>query len=133
MATMTKKQIEEINNKCKNGWKFDVVYFVYHEEKTFIKKIKQNDEYYLEFRLYYNSQNQISLHISKYEYSKDKKTATTKGMGKDSILEETKYSRKNINNLIIITQRLTDEELLKINAETKVSSGYGLILQSEEF
>lgn len=133
MATMTKKQIEEINNKCKNGWEFDVVYFVYHEEKTFIKKIKQKDEYYLEFRLHYNSQNQISLHISKYEYSKDKTTATTEGMGKETMLNETKYSRRNVNNLIIITQRLTDEELLKINAETKVSSGYGLILQSEEF
>ena len=115
--SMTKKQVEELNNRCKNGWKFDVIYFIYHQEKTFIKKIKQDNERYLEFRIYYNSENQIALHISKYTYTNDKACATTEGLGKITVIDNTKYTRKNINNLIIVTARLTDEELLKISKE----------------
>lgn len=115
--SMTKKQVEELNNRCKNGWKFDVIYFVYHQEKTFIKRIKLQNEGYLEFRIYYNNENQVALHISKFIYTQDKTCATTEGLGKIIIIDNTKYARKNINNLIIVTARLTDEKLLQINEE----------------
>ena len=115
--SMTKKQVEELNIRCKNDWKFDVTYFVYHTEKTFIKRIKLQSEGYLEFRIYYNSENQVALHISKFTYTSDKACATTEGLGKIIVIDNTKYTRKNINNLIIVTARLTDEELLKINSE----------------
>lgn len=131
--SMTKKQVEELNNRCKNGWKFDVTYFIYHTEKTFIKRIKLQNEGYLEFRIYYNSNNQVSLHISKFTYLEGQSCSSTQGLGKISILNETRYSRKNVNNLIIVTARLTDEKLLKINSETKVSEGGGLFLSSNEF
>ena len=131
--SMTKKQVEELNNRCKNGWKFDVTYFIYHQEKTFIKRIKLESEGYLEFRIYYNNQNQIAFHISKFSYIQDKACATTEGLGKITVIDNTKYTRKNINNIIIVTARLTDEELLKINSETKVSEGGGLFLSSNEF
>ena len=131
--SMTKKQVEELNNRCKNGWMFDVPYFIYHQEKTFIKRIKQQNEGYLEFRIYYNSNNQVSLYISKFTYTSDKACATSEGVGKITVIDNTKYTRKNINNIIIVTARLTDEELLKINSETKVSEGGGLFLSSNEF
>lgn len=115
--SMTKKQVEELNNRCKNSWRFDVLYFVYHTEKTFIKRIKLENDGYLEFRIYYNSENQVALHISKFSYIQDKACATTEGLGKITVIDNTKYTRKNINNLIIVTARLTDEELLKINSE----------------
>lgn len=111
--SMTKKQIQDINSKCKNNWKFDVVYFVYHEGKTLIKKFKQDNEGYLECRLCYNSENQIILQVSKFIYAKDKEVATAEGLGKTKILDETRYSRRNINNLIMATSRLTDDELQK--------------------
>ncbi len=120
MQIMTQQQIQEIDNKCKNNWKFDVTYFKFHQEKTLIKRIKIDDESYLEFKLNYNSKNQIYLHISKFYTQKHIGTATSEGMGKSKVLEETMYKRKGINNLIIKTSSLTDEELLKINAETKV-------------
>lgn len=131
--SMTKKQVEELNNRCKNCWKFDVTYFVYHTEKTFIKRIKLQNEGYLEFIIYYNSNNQVSLHISKFTYLEGQSCSSTQGLGKITIIDNTKYARKNINNLIIITARLTDEELLKINSETKVSESGGLFLSSNEF
>ncbi len=133
MKSITRKQIQEINNKCSNNWNFDTIYFICHSEKTLIKKLKIDDTGYLENRLNYNNENQISLHISKFEYSKDKETAITSGMGKTAILDETQYKRKTLNNLIAHTEKLTDKELLKINSKTKVSTGDGLILQSEKF
>ena len=54
-------------------------------------------------------------------------------MGKSTILDKTQVKRKNINNLIAFTKILTDNELLEINKNTKVSKCDGLILQSEEF
>ena len=133
MESMNKKQIEEINNKCRNNWKFDITYFVYHSEKTLIKKLKVDDTGYLEFNLYYNSRNQVTLHISKFEYDRDRKTAISEGVGKIKILDEKQHKRKLFNNLIAFTDKLTDEELLKINSETKVSSANGLFLQSKDF
>ncbi len=132
MQMMTQKQIQEIDNKCKNNWKFDVTYFKFHQEKTLIKRIKIDDESYLEFKLNYNSKNQIYLHISKFYTQKHIGTATSEGMGKSKVLEETMYKRKGINNLIIKTSSLTDEELLKINAETKVIDN-GIFVPSPTF
>lgn len=133
MESMTRKQIQEINNKCCNNWKFDTSYFVYHSEKTLIKKFKVDDIGYLQCNLYYNIQNQLTLHISKFEYAKDKETASTEGLGKIIILDVKRHKRKIFNNLIAFTDKLTNDELLKINAETKTSAGYGLILQSKDF
>ena len=133
MDLMTRKQIQEINNKCYNDWKFDTHYFVYHSEKTLIKKLKVDDTGYLEFRLYYNNQNQIALHICKFEYDRDEKIATTEGLGKITTLDVKQHKRRIFNNLIAFTDKLTDDELLQINAETKTSSASGLILQSKDF
>lgn len=133
MESMSKKQIQEINNKSSNNWNFDISYFVYHSEKTLIKKLKVDDTGYLEFRLYYNNENQIALHISKFEYDRDGKTATTEGLGKITTLDLKKHKRRIFNNLIAFTDKLTDDELLQINAETKTSSASGLILQSKDF
>lgn len=133
MKSITRKQLQEINNKCSNNWNFDTIYFICHSEKTLIKKLKIDDTGYLEFRLYYNSQNQITLHISKFEYAKDGETASTEGLGKITTLDLKKHKRRIFNNLIAFTEKLTDDELLQINAETKVSSASGLILQSKDF
>lgn len=133
MESMSKKQIQEINNKCSNNWKFDIPYFVYHSEKTLIKKLKLDDIRYLEFRLYYNNENQITLHICNYKYARDGQTAATEGLGKITTLDLKKHKRRIFNNLIAFTDKLTDDELLQINAETKTSSASGLILQSKDF
>lgn len=132
MQMMTQQQVQEINNNCKNNWKFDVMYFKFHQKKELTKRIIIDDESYLEFNLGYNSQNQIQLRISKYYTQKHIGTATSEGLGKSKVLEETSYKRKGINNLIIKTQNLTDDELLKINAETKVINN-GIFVSSSEF
>lgn len=54
-------------------------------------------------------------------------------MGKKKILDETPVKRKDINKLILLTKELTDENLLEINKNTQVATGYGMITQSEDF
>lgn len=132
MAKITKQEIEKINNKCSNDWRLDVQYYLFHNEKTLIKHIKLDDEQYLEFKLHYNYKNQIALRISKYHHKEDDYFATSEGLGKSKILDETQAKRKNINNLIDITKNLNDEECMKINTETKVIKG-SIFVASEEF
>lgn len=133
MASITKEQINNINKQCMNGWELDVEYYLFHNEKTLIKHIQLDNEHYLEFALRYNYKNQISLHISKFYHKQGEDFASTSGMGKSKVLNETSFKRKNVKNLIEFTTTLNDTKLMEINENTKVSSGYGLIAQSEEF
>ena len=132
MPKITKQQIENINKKCMNDWRLDVQYYLYHSEKTLIKQIRLNDENYLEFTLRYNYKNQISLHISKFHHRQGDYFASSEGLGKSKILDETQATRKNINNLIEFTNRLTDDECMRINAETQVTKSC-IFIPSEAF
>lgn len=120
MAKITREQIQKINSKCKNGWELDIQYFIFHNEKTLKKIIELDEEHYLEFKIDYNYQNQIVLFINKFYHKLGEDYATSNGLGKKKMLEETPESRKNINKLIEYTEKLTDEILMKINNETDV-------------
>lgn len=133
MSVITKQEINTINGKCNNGWYLDVQYYMFHNERTLIKQIPIDDEYYLEFRLCYSNRKQIIVHISKFRKEPNKNYAVTTGMGKTAIIDGTEYKRKNINNLFAFTNRLTNFKLMDLNDKTKVNSGYGLIMPSEDF
>lgn len=132
MAQITREQVQKINEKCSNEWGLDIQYFLYHNEKTLIKKIDLDEEHYLEFTLRYNYKNQISLHISKFHHKEGDYFATSQGLGKSRLLDNTEYSRKNVNNLIDFTKNLNDEELMTINAMTEVTRT-PIFVASEEF
>lgn len=133
MASITVAQILKINNACSNDWKLDTQYYIYHGEKQLVKCIELDEEHYLEFSLNYNYNNQISLHISKFYHKQGEEFASSNGLGKRAILEETQVKRKNINKLIDFTSQLDNNKLLEINQHTPVSKGYGIIMESEEF
>lgn len=132
MARITREQVIKTNEKCMNEWRLDVEYYLFHSEKTLIKQIKLDDEHYLEFRLNYNYKNQISLHISKFYHKERDYFASSNGLGKRKILDETQATRKNLNNLIDFTNSLTDDECMRINAETPVTRSC-MFVESEEF
>ena len=120
MAKITREQIQKINNKCKNGWELDIQFFIFHNEKTLKKIIELDEEHYLEFKIDYNFKNQIVLFINKFYHKLGEDYATSNGLGKKKMLEETPTSRKSINKLIEYTETLTDEQLMQINSETDV-------------
>ena len=133
MGKITKQEILKINNKCFNNWSLDVEYFIYYNEKTLIKQIQIDEENYLEFTLRYNYNKKISLHISKFYHKKNENYASTSGLGKIKVLDETPAKTRNVNKLIELTKILNDEELLKINENTQVIKSGGLFIASEEF
>lgn len=133
MGKITKQEILKINNKCFNNWSLDVEYFIYYNEKTLIKQIQIDEENYLEFALRYNYNKKISLHISKFYHKKNENYASTSGIGKSKVLDETPAKTRNVNKLIELTKTLNDEELLKINENTQVIKSGGLFIASEEF
>ena len=130
---LKKEQIVKLNNSCRNDWQLDVQYCLMHGEKTFIKRIDLDEQNFLEFRLEYNSENQTQVRISKFFHKPEEVFATTSGMGKSKILDNTPVARKNINKLIEYTKELTNEKLLEINRNTEVSKSNGMFLQSEDF
>ena len=132
MAKITKQQIENINKKCTNDWRLDVEYYLFHNEKTLIKHIKLDNQHYLEFVLRYNYKSQISLHISKFHHKEGDYFASSEGLGKGKILDGTQVTRKNVNNLIEFTNKLTDDECMRINTETQVTKSC-IFVASEEF
>lgn len=133
MGKITKQEILKINNKCFNNWSLDVEFFIYYNQKTLIKQIQIDEENYLEFALRYNYNKKISLHISKFYHKKNENYASTSGLGKSKVLDETPAKTRNVNKLIELTKILNDEELLKINENTRVIKSGGVFIASEEF
>lgn len=131
MSKISKEQLQRINDKCKNNWRLDIRYLLFHSEKQLYKIIELDQEHYLQFELSYDWQNQIILRISKYYYRQGDSFATSNGLGKKKILSESQ-TRKNISMLIEYTSKFTDEELMRINSETEVIKS-SIIVASENF
>ncbi len=127
MARITAKQITSVNSKCSNGWVMNVLYYSSFGEKTLIKRITLDEKNFLEFTLSYNSDNQISLRISKYSHEPNETFAVSTGLGKSVILDETQAKRKSVNNLIAFTEELTDEKLLELEKDSKETDSKGVV------
>ena len=132
MGKISKEQLHKINNSCKNEWTFDLQYFLMHNEKTLIKHITIDDENYLQFKIDYNYENKIILRISKFHHKANDYFATSTGLGKSRILDETPATRKSINKLIQLTETLTDNELMEINNKTDITRNI-MFVDSETF
>lgn len=131
MSKISKEQIQKINEKCKNNWKIDIQYLIFHNEKQLYKTLELDQEHYLQFELGYDSNNQIILRIFKYHHKQGDTFSTSNGLGKKKILSNTQ-NRKNINALIEYTSKFTDEKLLNINSHTEVIQS-SVILASDSF
>ncbi len=114
MATLTSEEIQAIHSKCSNDWRLNRELYIYHEEKALIKQIGIDNENYIEFTIRYNSKRQIILTISKYYHKQNETLAVTSGAYKRIMLEETPVKRKNVNNLIAFTEKLTENKLLEL-------------------
>lgn len=119
MATITQEQITSVNSKCSNGWVLDTFYYAGFGEKTLQKRVKIDNQHFFEFKLRYNSDNQVELHISKYFQETEDTLPVTSGLGKNIILEEIPVKRKSVNNLTAITEKMTEQKLLELEKETQ--------------
>ena len=127
---MTKEQIIKINEKCKNGFKFDVESFIYHGERGLKKRVFLDPakESYIEVCLYYNTsyycfekQVKVMLSISN-KFTKDKATGLycSSGLGEYIEVEE-----------IGDCKRLTIEKLIKLTDSKVVVEAIDKVLTKE--
>lgn len=130
MAKINKEQVQRINDKCSNDWIVDTIHLVSFGEKQLLKRLSTDNKGFLEFTIYYNSDNQILLRISKFEYINGcDSLAVNNGVSKCKILDETKSKRKSVDKLVNFTNILTDKKLLEINSNTEAPIITGLILE----
>ena len=133
MAKVSREKIDRVNSKCKNNWKFDTEYYLCFSKNALFKYIKIDEQHFLQFTLKYNTEKQIILRITKFDYNTETGLLSTSGLGKIKVLNETQAKRENINNLIELANKFSDDELLEMNKQTKVNKSNGLLLESEEF
>ena len=127
MARITAKQITSVNSKCSNGWILDSLYYSSFGEKILIKQITLDEQNFLEFKLSYNSDNQIYLGTREFFQETKEKMPVSTGLGKSVILDETQAKRKSVNNLIAFTEELTDEKLFELEKDSKETDSKGVV------
>ena len=111
---LKKEQLIKINSSCKNNWQLDVKYFLMYKEKVLVKRIELDEQNFLEFLLRYTTENKVEIRINKFFHKPNEEIATSSGIGKTVIVDETAVKRRNINKLAEYTKELTDEKLLEI-------------------
>lgn len=119
MPSITREQINNLNSKCSNGWELDVIYCEGFGQKTFVKQIECDKENFLQFKISYNSNNQILLRISEFYHKENSSVATSEGQSSSIVLDETQVTRRTVNTLIEYTKFLNNKKLLEIYQKQK--------------
>lgn len=130
MANITKQQVLDVNKKCSNGWIMDVSFFLTHNEKTLVKDIKLSETEILRAKLWFTEVREgyhytglivPQLHLSLYKTSADSIFMTSHGLGNFVAIKDCEQvKRRNLKVLQTLTERFTDDELIKIyNEKTK--------------
>lgn len=121
MYKLLKSDIEKWEKDCKNGFKFDIRYYLYHNEKTLIKRIKLDDKTYLEVHLmfYNNYENYrqvgyyINVNISKWNIEENG-MATSQGLGISYKLNDEIYQKRSFKELQRATEHINNDLIMSI-------------------
>ena len=87
MAQITKEQVNKLNSKLANNWKFNLKSFLMHQgEKSIVKMIDIDDQHFIRASLYFDESYrtfekkiEINLNISLWTRTGD--MATSEGLG----------------------------------------------------
>lgn len=105
---ITREQVNKYNEKCKNGFEFDVFHYACNGEKQFQKFIELSNNNIIKATIeYYN--NVPTLHI--HEGYSDGRYASFSGLGQWFKLGEYQKT-KRVNVLIALTEKITDAFIL---------------------
>lgn len=152
MAKITKKQVENINNKCFNGFKLDLEYFLMHNEKQLVKYDFIDDTRRIEYCLHYfpkyekvtqdngisynvdTGRHLVTLRISKWSKRNTCDLWSSNGLGKRITLSDVSVERRKISLLEEYTSKLNDEKLNNLyeNAYNENDCFKGIIVNQED-
>lgn len=132
MRSITIKKIKEINEKCKNGFRFDTEHFRMTGDKHLSKCIKIAEDKVIKATLYFREEikgyqetgNSIPvLNVSVFTKSKES-VLWSSGLGKFHSFHQNKVKRKNLSVLIDLTQEITDEMISELAVDNCNESIY---------
>ena len=126
MASITRAQVEKYNQACKNGFEFDLHYFLMHGEKRVIRVVKQADGTQLHAVIWFmpeyeqrkNPYGQTfnvptgkhvpEVHISKWATSRiNSNMLESHGMGKSIALNHLELGKPSARRTFSTLQKLT--------------------------
>jgi len=126
MSKLLRKDVEKWNSECSNGFKFDIQYFIFHNEKTLEKDIVLDDENFLKAHLSFYAKYEnfkevgyyINLNVSKYYHKKGDNFSSSNGLGVNLQINDTIYTKRSFKELQKATATITDDVILAL-AENK--------------
>lgn len=127
MGKLLKSDVEKWEKDCKNDFKFDIRYYLYHNEKTLTKRINLDDKTYLEVHLmFYNKYENyrqvgyyININISKYYIEGE--MAVSHGLGISYKLNETVYQKRSFKELQKATAYINNDLVMSIYNQDNAS------------
>ncbi len=138
MAQMTKKQLETINAKCKNGFGFNIRSFLERGEKTLVRMITvKEDEKAVEIRLYWvdevfhrKNDNGVTIPnytgnvvpqilISIWTKKKEESIWRSYGLGPHHRFSEYPCNKRLMNKLCEVTEHITDDLIRSLLPENQ--------------
>lgn len=120
MGNITREQIKKWESECKNDFKFDLRYWLYHNEKTLEKTVKLDEKTYLKAHLsFYNKYENykqvgyyINVNISKWHIEGE--MATSHGLGISYKVNDEIYQKRSFKELQKATEMITSEMIMSI-------------------
>lgn len=119
MATITKDQVNKLNSKLVNGWKFNLKSFLLHQgEKSIVKTIDIDERKFIRASLYFDESYrtfekkiEINLNISLWTRAGD--MATSEGLGLFRTIPYNK-PRKSYSDLEKLSAVIDDTYIMDI-------------------
>lgn len=138
MATITKKAVEAINSKCKNGFYFNIRRFQERGEKSLVKMITvREDEKIVEVSLYWvddvsREKNMYGVYVPRYTgnvipqilvsiWTKKKEDPCWHSYGSGSHHQFSEYpcNKRLMNKLCEVTEHITDDLIRSLLPENQ--------------
>lgn len=122
MGKLLKKDVEKWNSECKNDFKFDVEYYIFHNEKTVEKIIELDKEHYLKTHIMYYDKREnfkwigyyINVNISKWYHKEGENFASSNGLGISLALNDIIYKKRSFKELQKATELINTELIMSI-------------------
>lgn len=122
--SITREQINKINEKMGNGWELDLYYYLMHGEKTAVLKIDQEDGGYIQGKIYIDNVSswrkdayngvQIKINVSRYYKGSTEGVFVSHGLGKWYAINRPDLKRCMFSEVQKMTHKITAAQIMGI-------------------
>lgn len=132
---VTREQVKKINDKCSNGWAFDIWAAGVRGEKQLVLQAEKSDTEIVRGTLWWNEVHENfrtvgkvpQLHLALYHTKPGSDMMTSYGIGKTITLGD-KVNRASMKVLQDLTKKFTKDDLLRLAEEHNAQLNKGTII-----